>query len=62
MPISDLARYTCAAEDEPRQQSTSSRWFISERDEDGLDNTHIAMADTHALTLECDLQRDGLRL
>ena len=51
-----------AEEDEPQQQRTSSRWFISKRDEYGSDDTHVTVADTHALTLECDLQRHGLRL
>ncbi|KAF2468358.1 acetyl-CoA synthetase-like protein [Lindgomyces ingoldianus] len=49
-------------EDDPRHQCTSSRWFISKRDEDGWDDTHVTVADTHALALECDLQRYGLRL
>ena len=48
------------AEDEPRQQCTSSRWFISKRDEDRSDDTHVAVADTHALTLRCDLQKHGI--
>ena len=51
-----------AEEDEPRQQCTSSRWFISKLDEDGSDDTHVTVADTHALALECDVQRHGLRL
>ena len=51
-----------AEEDEPQQQRTSSRWFVSKRDEYGSDDTHVMVADTHALKLECDLQRHGLRL
>ncbi|KAI4273878.1 MAG: hypothetical protein LQ337_004329 [Flavoplaca oasis] len=51
-----------AEEDEPRHKFTSSRWFISKRDEDSSDDTHVTVADTYALTLEFDLQRYGLRL
>ncbi|KAF2752950.1 acetyl-CoA synthetase-like protein [Pseudovirgaria hyperparasitica] len=47
---------------EARHQCTSSRWFVSQRDENGSDDTHVTVADTHALTLECDLQRHGVRL
>lgn len=42
--------------------NTSSRWFISRRDENGEDDTNVTEHDTHALTLEFSLERQGLRL
>ncbi|KIE00723.1 nonribosomal peptide synthase, partial [Metarhizium majus ARSEF 297] len=48
-------------EDE-EERNTSSRWFISRRDENGEDDTNVTEYDTHALTIECSLERQGLRL
>ncbi|KAG6008109.1 NRPS protein, partial [Claviceps maximensis] len=50
-----------AEEDEAEQDSTG-HWFSSGRDEDGEDDTTVTEHDTHALTMECILERYGMRV
>ena len=42
-------------EDEPQQWCTSGRWFISKCEKDSSDDTHVIVADTHALMLGDDV-------
>ena len=62
MPFQILLVVQATEEDVPQQQHTSSRWFISKRDEDGSHDAYVIPADMHALTLECDLQRHGIAI
>ncbi|KAG5996168.1 Glycopeptide NRPS [Claviceps spartinae] len=54
-----LVVHPAEEEDEARNMSG---WFISRRDEYGEDDTNVTEHDTHALTLECTLKRQGLSL
>ncbi|KAK8064710.1 Amino acid adenylation [Apiospora phragmitis] len=44
------------------EEAKASHWFISRRDEHGEDDTNVTEHDTHSLTIECDLEHQGLRM
>jgi amino acid adenylation domain-containing protein/non-ribosomal peptide synthase protein (TIGR01720 family) len=44
------------------EEEKASHWFMSRRDENGEDDTNVTEHDTYALTIECGLEQQGLRL
>ncbi|KAG5930352.1 NRPS protein, partial [Claviceps africana] len=50
------------AEEDESDQSNIGKWFINRRGKDVEDDTTVTEHDTHALTIECILERHGMRV